>query len=155
MSRFPETFCSQCGAGLGPGDEGVSRCADHTSDDEQGEILSLAYQLTNKLRSEYGLKNGNPIYRALRKMAEAAAKPANPDITTYMASLAAENTALRADKAALVDALMRILRSEHEVAISSESELCILANSADESAVVREQAAAVLQARAALAGAKP
>lgn len=27
--RFARTFCSQCGANLGPGDAGVSRCADH------------------------------------------------------------------------------------------------------------------------------
>ena len=28
--RFPETYCSQCGLALGPGDEGVSHCEDHT-----------------------------------------------------------------------------------------------------------------------------
>ena len=27
--RFPETFCSQCGEGFGPGDGGVSHCANH------------------------------------------------------------------------------------------------------------------------------
>lgn len=27
--RFARTFCSQCGKDLGPGDAGVSRCADH------------------------------------------------------------------------------------------------------------------------------
>ena len=27
--RFQETYCSQCGAELGPGDSGVSRCLDH------------------------------------------------------------------------------------------------------------------------------
>lgn len=44
-------------------------------DVKQEEILSLAYQLTNELRSHYGFKNGNPVYRALRKIAQAAAKP--------------------------------------------------------------------------------
>ena len=29
MSRFPMTYCSQCGAEQGPGDEGVSSCGDH------------------------------------------------------------------------------------------------------------------------------
>jgi hypothetical protein len=28
--RFQQTYCSQCGKELGPGDEGVSRCYDHT-----------------------------------------------------------------------------------------------------------------------------
>ncbi|WP_347467563.1 hypothetical protein [Burkholderia stagnalis] len=28
--RFPMTYCSQCGCELGPGDSGVSSCADHT-----------------------------------------------------------------------------------------------------------------------------
>ena len=27
--RFPQTYCSQCGASLGPGNEGVSHCGDH------------------------------------------------------------------------------------------------------------------------------
>lgn len=30
MPRFSETSCSQCGKDLGPGDCGVSSCADHT-----------------------------------------------------------------------------------------------------------------------------
>ena len=30
MTLFLHTYCSQCGADLGPGDEGVSRCAGHT-----------------------------------------------------------------------------------------------------------------------------
>ena len=29
MSRFANTYCSQCGKDLGPGDEGVSHCSDH------------------------------------------------------------------------------------------------------------------------------
>ncbi|WP_321913527.1 hypothetical protein [Paraburkholderia sp. J11-2] len=27
--RFPQTYCSQCGRELGPGNEGVSSCGDH------------------------------------------------------------------------------------------------------------------------------
>lgn len=27
--RFPETFCSQCGNGFGPGDHGFSHCFNH------------------------------------------------------------------------------------------------------------------------------
>lgn len=27
--RFPMTWCSQCGRELGPGDHGLSHCADH------------------------------------------------------------------------------------------------------------------------------
>lgn len=27
--RFPETYCSQCGCELGPGDSGVSSCSEH------------------------------------------------------------------------------------------------------------------------------
>ena len=27
--RFPETFCSQCGKGFGPGDSGYSHCHQH------------------------------------------------------------------------------------------------------------------------------
>lgn len=29
--RFAQTYCSQCGASIGPGDSGVSRCKDHGS----------------------------------------------------------------------------------------------------------------------------
>ena len=29
MSRFANTYCSQCGAELGPGEAGVSSCTDH------------------------------------------------------------------------------------------------------------------------------
>lgn len=29
MSRFPTTYCSECGTDLGPGDAGVSSCCDH------------------------------------------------------------------------------------------------------------------------------
>ncbi len=29
LYRFPKTYCSQCGAELGPGDAGVSCCCDH------------------------------------------------------------------------------------------------------------------------------
>jgi len=29
--RFADTFCSQCGMSLGPGDAGVSHCSDHGS----------------------------------------------------------------------------------------------------------------------------
>lgn len=29
QSRFRMTYCSQCGAELGPGNAGVSRCSDH------------------------------------------------------------------------------------------------------------------------------
>ena len=29
MTRFLQTYCSQCGIALGPGDDGVSRCMDH------------------------------------------------------------------------------------------------------------------------------
>lgn len=30
--RFAEVFCSQCGLGFGPGDEGFSHCSDHSAD---------------------------------------------------------------------------------------------------------------------------
>lgn len=29
MASFPEVFCSQCGAGFGPGDHGFSSCRSH------------------------------------------------------------------------------------------------------------------------------
>lgn len=29
MPRFEETYCSQCGKSLGPGDSGVSHCDEH------------------------------------------------------------------------------------------------------------------------------
>ena len=31
MSRFEQTYCSQCGKELGPGDAGVSHCSDHAT----------------------------------------------------------------------------------------------------------------------------
>ena len=37
-SRFAETWCSQCGKGLGPGNHGVSHCEDHTDVDLQNDI---------------------------------------------------------------------------------------------------------------------
>lgn len=40
---------------------------------DDATLLSLAYQLTNQVKRECGLKNGNLVYRALRKMADAAA----------------------------------------------------------------------------------
>jgi hypothetical protein len=53
---------------------------------------------------------------------KASNEPANPDITAYMASLAAENASLRADKAALVDALMLIKRRAFSDAPAEELE---------------------------------
>ncbi len=38
--RFKETFCSQCGMDLGPGDSGLSHCSDHKSIAEIAESLS-------------------------------------------------------------------------------------------------------------------
>lgn len=32
--RFLCTYCSQCGADLGPGDDGVSHCRDHIRSDD-------------------------------------------------------------------------------------------------------------------------
>lgn len=32
MSRFAQTWCSQCGHPQGPGDAGYSRCEDHESE---------------------------------------------------------------------------------------------------------------------------
>jgi hypothetical protein len=57
-------------------DSAVAASPEAPTDDAQ--ILSLCYQLTNKLCGEYGLKNGNPMYRALRTVAELAARSAAP-----------------------------------------------------------------------------
>lgn len=40
MPRFSETSCSQCGKDLGPGDCGVSSCADHTMKHTPGPWLA-------------------------------------------------------------------------------------------------------------------
>jgi len=37
MARFNDTFCSQCGKGLGPGEHGASACSDHEAK-EQPEL---------------------------------------------------------------------------------------------------------------------
>ena len=37
--KFPQTYCSQCGAALGPGDAGVSSCRDHK---HTGAVMTTA-----------------------------------------------------------------------------------------------------------------
>lgn len=41
MPRFSETSCSQCGKDLGPGDCGVSSCADHTMKHTPGPWVAI------------------------------------------------------------------------------------------------------------------
>ena len=62
--RFPMTYCSQCGAELGPGDAGVSHCSDHTAKepvaymwqhDETGRIGFI-----DKWQLENGWEANNP-----------------------------------------------------------------------------------------------
>jgi len=36
VSRFANTYCSQCGEDLGPGDSGVSHCSDHRAGHTRG-----------------------------------------------------------------------------------------------------------------------
>jgi hypothetical protein len=40
--KFTACFCSQCGAAIGPGDAGVSRCEDHTAIRAEVDRLSKA-----------------------------------------------------------------------------------------------------------------
>lgn len=46
MTLFLHTYCSQCGHDLGPGDEGVSQCRDHTSAEDKMHILRRAQHLS-------------------------------------------------------------------------------------------------------------
>lgn len=60
--RYAETFCSQCGAELGPGNAGVSHCSDHRRPGapEPQEIQDLR----DKLWEEYdaGLDDVDGMY---------------------------------------------------------------------------------------------
>ena len=43
MSRFPQTYCSQCGGEFGPGDSGFSHCSDHPpnqADRPEGSVFA-------------------------------------------------------------------------------------------------------------------
>lgn len=45
MPRFAETFCSQCGNNLGPGDSGVSHCDQHEPKSKvHGDVCEALYQ---------------------------------------------------------------------------------------------------------------
>lgn len=41
-SRYPETWCSQCGRGFGPGDSGYSHCTDHADPDHKSLAVAVA-----------------------------------------------------------------------------------------------------------------
>ena len=47
--KFPETYCSQCGQNLGPGDSGVSHCRDHASVETRQQ-----YELVGRINGTYG-----------------------------------------------------------------------------------------------------
>jgi hypothetical protein len=44
MKWYPETFCSQCGRGFGPGPHGYSHCKDHDKHWVEFENLTMAQQ---------------------------------------------------------------------------------------------------------------
>ena len=69
MTRFTETFCSQCGKGFGPGDSGYSHCDQHLPEpavtwydvrhsswaDESGLIFSTTdYQFAKAMAAPHG-----------------------------------------------------------------------------------------------------
>jgi hypothetical protein len=80
----------------------------------------------------------------------------SPDCPYVMAaSLRAELAAIRASRDALAEALARLFAAADEsgaVLAASEDDLCAAANDMGADPIVREQAAAVLQCRAVLAG---
>jgi hypothetical protein len=75
-----------------------------------------------------------------------------PKPVSEIDTLRAENAALRASRDELLEALQRLLKAadEHAIAETSEELLCEAANDPDADPAVREQAAAVLQVRAAI-----
>jgi len=40
-SRYPETWCSQCGRGFGPGNSGYSSCTDHADPDHKSLAVAV------------------------------------------------------------------------------------------------------------------
>jgi endonuclease III len=79
----------------------------------------------------------------------------NADTRAYIASLVAELASMRASRDALAEALARLFAAADEsgaVLAASEDDLCAAANDMGADPIVREQAAAVLQCRAVLAG---
>jgi hypothetical protein len=88
--RYAETFCSQCGSALGPGDEGVSRCFDHKNVIERaigwieeytpmrdGELLADATKIIEDLRAFRAAQTPPPgkwgVVSLLRKPGESRA----------------------------------------------------------------------------------
>jgi hypothetical protein len=72
----------------------------------------------------------------------------------YIARLERDLASMRASRDALAMALARLFAAADEsgaVLAASEDDLCVAANDMDADPIVREQAAAVLQCRAALA----
>lgn len=62
MPKFPMTYCSQCGAELGPGDAGVSRCSDHAAkphDQAWREGIEAAASLLDAKADAYDAEHGS------------------------------------------------------------------------------------------------
>jgi len=55
--KFSETYCSQCGQNLGPGDSGVSHCKDHLvclTNTHQQLDAALEYERIGRILGTYG-----------------------------------------------------------------------------------------------------
>jgi hypothetical protein len=63
-ARFANTYCSQCGMDLGPGDSGKSHCADHTTTAPQSyypeEIDTLRAMIADE-RERMDMLNDKPL----------------------------------------------------------------------------------------------
>lgn len=73
MTRFQHTYCSQCGNDIGPGDDGVARCADHAAmqiqayvheNRRQSDVVELEWDLVaDKDFDEYFKANAAKLAR--------------------------------------------------------------------------------------------
>ena len=68
--RFTNTYCSQCGSDLGPGDSGVSHCADHRK-----AALAAAPQPDQEPVREWASIPGTNVRVPLRKTIHAQSTP--------------------------------------------------------------------------------
>ena len=69
MSRFPETWCSQCGQSFGPGDSGFSNCADHKPTPTMCDLRRLEHE--ERLQKHF--ERMRNIYRDIALLDQAAA----------------------------------------------------------------------------------
>jgi len=63
--KFAETYCSQCGQNLGPGDSGVSDCRDHASVENHYKLVEArCEELVNFCNKFQHLSNSYEVMAA-------------------------------------------------------------------------------------------